>query len=269
MAVHSQQSDDVSPTRTPRARPHWLVPGVIIAGLVLAAIVYTAPQSEPEFVATSPEPTPTPLQTTSTSAPVVALVPTATPTMESELILAPTKTPTVELTTAPATPVDLPTVTPTPVITRQPITRTLAISGTAMLRMMVESTTFESSGQPIEVGLPERVFLFSTDSNSAVDSWCVQLGLVNLLFDISMRLNMDTASVITDGQILLRNDFCDAPGSIVDAEEIAMDVPADAAVQLTYTLRGDRNLLAIEGLLDTHTDVLIEFILANRRRASR
>lgn len=271
MATYSQETEESSTRPNHRARPRWLVPGLIIAGLAIAATVHFAPPTGSETIATSPEPTQT--HRVSPTANLVAIVPTVTPTPVDELILLPTDTPVLVPTAVPDLSVSLPfvtlpTVTPTQPVTRQPITRTLSVSGTAILRMAVESVNFESSGQPLDVDLAPRVYAFGADSVSKLDSWCVQLGLVNILFDLSMELDTDSADVYTSGQIQLRNDFCDAPGAVVDTEEIALDVPADAAVRLTYTLSGDRSLLAVAGVLDTRTSVVIEFILANRRRTT-
>jgi len=67
------------------------------------------------------------------------------------------------------------------------------------------------------------------------------------------------------GTAELYDDFCFNRGARRDSTPIDLDIPADARLQSTHNLFGERQLLNVSGLLDMDTGVILELRSANLR----
>lgn len=177
-------------------------------------------------------------------------------------------TPTAQVVDPPApeqpSALPLPTVTPTPEL--PPVApREIEISGSTTLRLALSGDGFDSTGQPLRFGIEPRRHMLGGEVNSIADQWCIQLGLVNELFDLSVQLDPVTEELLVSGAIWLREGFCEGPGPVMDSVDVDLVVPTDAAAQISYNLRGRRSLLGIAGLLDSDTGAVVELRVANSR----
>ena len=199
---------------------------------------------------------------------------TPTPTALPTVIPADTRTAVAPVTPTTASPLapeagqdatlPLPTVTPTPEIA--PVApREAEISGATTLRLSLSSEDFESTGQPLSFAIAPRPYTFGDDRLSATDAWCMQMGLANVSYKLDLQLDPKTEELAVTGEVALREGFCSEPGAVMDAVEVNLAVPTDAAAQISYNLRGRRSLFGVTGLLDTDTGAIIELRVTNSR----
>lgn len=227
----------------------------------------------------SGEPQVTILEQTPTIVPTlaVALIPTATPTPQptlERLEIVPVEPaasdeevqlpPTGPLTESLALAIELPTVTPTP-LPPPVIPRAVDVGGQASLRMQMTNEGFQSGGRPIQLAVTPRTHLLDGETLRTEDSWCIQMGLVNIDLNLTFELQPSTSAIITRGTAELYNDFCENRGNLFDSANISLTVPADARSQSTYNLFGERQLLNLSGLLDMDMGVILELNIANLR----
>jgi hypothetical protein len=192
---------------------------------------------------------------------VVELAPVATQTPPSP----PTPTPLPTPTALAVIEVPLPTVTPTP-IPDSFSPRAVNISGNALLRLSMANPNYQSSGRSVDVAFETRTLLLDTTTPQASDSWCVQMGLVNLQFDLQLAVVDNQGNLGVSGTLSLYDDFCVNPGTHQDTITVDYIVPADAILQAPLNLQSQRNLLNVPGLLDTRTTVIIELRIGNSQQ---
>jgi hypothetical protein len=177
-------------------------------------------------------------------------------------------TPTASLTPLPAAEPEsvlpLPTVTPTPPML--PVSpRNVEVSGETTMRLALSGAGFDSTGRPLRLAIASRTHVVGGETPTAEDEWCIQLGLVNELFDLNMQLDPATEELAVTGNISLREGLCEAPGAVMDTVEIDLSVPTGAAAQISYNLRGRRSLFGMTGLLDSDTGAIVELRITNSR----
>ena len=269
----------------PRTRPGWLIPVIIGFALLIIGIVWwnrsstkadlpnaptlagNVPTNAP--VTVKPILVPSALTTTATIAPIITIVPTAT------VAPAPAITPAVTVTnsnlestpltvtpeTVTATAV-LPTITPVPVATDSP-SRTVTVDGAATLHVMIANSVFQASGQPLALPIEPRTYHLGVHTPTITDQWCLQLGIVNLQFKLTLNLVPIVAGVAATGSIELYDDYCAAPGQRRDMAGVDLTVPANATAQITHNLRSKRELLKVPDLLDTDNYIDLELHISN------
>jgi hypothetical protein len=192
---------------------------------------------------------------------VVEIVPVATQTP----LPPPTATQIPTPTALAVIEIPLPTVTPTP-IPDNFSPRMVNISGNALLRLSMANPNYQSSGRSVDVALETHTLLLDTTTPQATDSWCVQMGLVNLQFDLQLAVVDNQGNIGASGTLSLYDDFCENPGAQQDTITIDYIVPADAILQAPHHLQSQRNLLNVPGLLDTRTTVIIELRIGNSQQ---
>ncbi|MEX1018191.1 MAG: hypothetical protein WDZ49_00955 [Litorilinea sp.] len=273
----------------------WLIIGLIVISSAFASGLWSAPASTPDTAQRNGEPQVAFIPTTPTAVAILtsALLPTATADTTSEATpraqIVALATPTTNLSADPALtdtnsapvtdtvsesailtragqPLTLPTVTPTPV--PPPIApRSITVGGQANLRMLIANSEFQSGGRPLQIPVEARTYGLDADTQNVADHWCIQMGLVNLDIALDLTLNPANTAIIATGAVELYNDFCTNRGNLIDSTEINLTIPADARVQSTHNLFGERQLLNLSGLLDMDTAVILELQLANLRPA--
>jgi hypothetical protein len=254
-------SPDAAGVETSQADPGRWAPFVLGAGLVIVALFWwlSRPSAMPEAptpaaVAVVATPTPGQEPTTETPEPAAEQVDAAPSTESAAAVLVPT--------------VALPTVTPTSAPT-QVTTRTVSIGGNVTLRLTLETdafeNSFESSGRPVDKPLEPRTYTLGAGALTVADRWCMQMGVANLLFDLTLALNPATESVKTSGNLHLYDGFCDAPGELLTSTPLELEVPADASVQAAPSLQTRTQLLGVSNLLNTSTGVFVQLVISNTR----
>lgn len=202
----------------------------------------------------------------------------ATPQVQSivqaEQWLLPTPTPSPESATAALAvsagetannaQIPLPTVTPSPVAAAGP-PRSAEISGVTTLRLELSNATFASSGEPMQFTLEPRTNTLSPDGSRTEDTWCLQMGVHNLQFDLILSVNPANQDLQVNGAITLRAGFCDNPGAALDEIPVSLAVPADATARIAYSLHGKQQLLDVSDLLNAEVAVTVELALTNPR----
>jgi hypothetical protein len=243
------EENTADPTPTPQ-RAAWLIPVITLAAIVLIGMLWWSGQPNPED----------PSQRTGAAAlldPAAALAesqaPATPPATATDVPPTPTATP---IDTQQAAAVALPTVTPTLTPSEVP-SRTLTFGGTATLRMLLQSDNFASDGSPIDRTIEPRIYALSSATPAIADHWCMQMGLVNLVFDITFTLNPVNGTVKTAGTLGLYDGFCDAPGPLRTSVTLDVEVPADATAQLVQSLQTEAHLLEFADLLDIDTGVFV------------
>lgn len=248
---------EIAPARRHAAR---LIPVISLAAVILIGALWwngrptpvRAPQHADAAALVDP-----PVLATQTKAP--AAQPTAP---ASPLSLQPTATPTA---TERAAAIALPTVTPTLVPSEVP-SRTVTVEGKATLRLLLQNGNFASNGGPVDRAVGPRTYKLGGAVTTVADSWCMQLGLVNLLFDITLELNPVNGAVKSTGTLGIHGGFCDAPGPQQAGGTLDVEVPADASAQLVRSLQTESHLLEVADLLNIDTGVFVELVIANTRQ---
>jgi len=281
--IQRRSTSAVNPRRQPM--PLWLSALGILLAVVAIGVAWRfvqpgpAPEPPPDPVssltAEAPSPTPAPTELPPPPEDAVAAIPTqtATTTLPETPTTAPSAAqsaiPAVEPTQEPApeqpeTVLPLPTVTPTPEIL-DIAPRSAQIAGVTTLRLTISGREFESTGLPLRIAIPARAHTLDGGAPAVSDAWCMQLGLTNLFFDLSLRLNPATEELATTGRIELRADFCDDPGPALDSVEVNLNTPTGSAAQIAYNLRGERALLGDTNFLSTDVGVIVELEVTNSR----
>ena len=264
MQTQQTSSDEKNPQR--QDVPRFTV-AVMLGALALLfltiGITYTVKrQSENQVsdgsshVKTAAEAYPAPrLPTNSpTQLPPVEAAAPALPVPDSPL---PEPTPTAQPSGDP-----LPTVTPTPELPPAP-PREFEISGSTTMRLALSGDGFDSTGRPLSFQIEPRKAVVGGEVETAVDSWCIQLGLVNEMYDLSAHIDRETEDLILVGTISLHAGFCEQPGEVMDEVDVDLSVPTGASAQISYNLRGRSSLLGLEGLLDSDTGTIVELRVTN------
>lgn len=267
------------PTELRRPAPSWLAVLVILLGAVAIGLSWS-------LVNTSPAAEPPPDGRASLSADALTPTPTAGPTeLPPGTPPAPPTASPVELPTQPvATPqttepaaqplatasqqpeiaLPLPTVTPTPKLA-DIAPRTAQIGGSTTLRVALSGQDFASTGQPLRFSIDARTHALDAGRLTATDAWCMQLGLANLYFDMSLRLNPENEELDAAGRVDLRADFCDSPGPLLDSVEVNVAAPTGATAKIAYNLRGERAFFGDTNLLNTDVGVIVDLEITNSR----
>jgi hypothetical protein len=177
-------------------------------------------------------------------------------------------TPTVITTASPISEqpstLPLPTVTPTTELLPA-AARDVEISGATTMRLSLSGEGFDSTGSPIDFSIEPRHLTVGGDIRSVSDRWCVQLGLVNEIFDLNMHIDPATEDIVVSGSITLSEGFCEASGETIDTVSVELSVPTDAVAQISYNLSGRRSLFGVTGLLDSDTGAIVELRITNSR----
>ncbi|HXF62823.1 MAG TPA: hypothetical protein VNK95_14460 [Caldilineaceae bacterium] len=246
---------DAADDEAPQADPGRWGPLVLGAGLVVVALFWWL--SRTPAMPEAPAPAPIAVVATPTPGPEPA---TATPEPVTEQAAAPPVTEAEAVILVPT--VALPTVTPTSAPT-EVATRTVSIGGNVTLRLTLETEAFESSGRPVDKPLAPRSYTLGAGALTVADRWCMQVGVANLLFDLTLTLNPATESVRTSGTLHLYDGFCDAPGELLTSTPLDLEVPADASVQAAPSLQTRTQLLGVSDLLNTSTGVFVQLVISN------
>lgn len=256
----------------------WLGIGALVIAAAFLSGLWSIPSTGPTSASRAGEPqveiiATTPADTATNPATGAVLLPTATPTPDARtdatatpdagLALRQPITQAVALS-IPNAQIPLPTLTPTP--EPPPIEpRAVQVAGQANLRMMIASSDFESEGRPIQIPIETRAYDLDAETQIVADTRCIQMGVVNLELALELRLNPAANAVNAVGSAQLYNDFCTNRGGMLDSAEINLTIPADARLQSTHNLFGERRLLNLSGLLDMDAGVILELHVANLR----
>lgn len=259
-AVDEQTADQQGVDPAPvRRQAGWLIPVISLAAVILIGVLWWNGRAAPER---APQKTDAVALTDLSSAEIQpqasATQPVATP---SPLPLGPTATPIA----TEAETIVLPTVTPTLVPGEVP-SRTVTLDGTATLRLLLQNDNFASNGGPVDRAIGPRTYELGGAMTTVADQWCIQLGLVNLLFDMTLALNPVNGAVNTTGTLGIHGGFCDAPGPQQTSGTLDVEVPADASAQLVRSLQTESHLLEVTDLLNIDTGVFVELVIANTRQ---
>ena len=257
--------------------PLWLSAlGIVlaVAAIVVAwRFVQPGPAAEPpadtvnSTAAGTPTPTPAPTELPPPPESALATLPPErelVSPLESPLDLSSASPTNTVVPEQPEMALPLPTVTPTPE-TLDIAPRDARIAGVTTLRLSISGREFESTGRPLRFAIPARVHALDGGALVAADAWCMQLGLANLYFDLSLRLNPADEELATVGRIDLRADFCDDPGPVLDSAEVNLFTPTGSAAQIAYNLRGERALLGESNFLNADVGVIVELEVTNSR----
>lgn len=232
---------------------------VSLAAVMLIALMWWSGRTAPAPLEPGDEdldPTRAPVAEVQRQAPVVQPAATPPPAMPE-----PTPTPVV---TQEVTGIALPTVTPTLVPSDVP-SRAVTFGGMATLRLALQNDSFASTGRPVDREIEPREFVLDGTSPAVTDNWCMQLGIANLLFDVTFTLNPLNGTVDTTGTLALHDGFCDAPGPRRASTALNLEVPADASAEVVQSLQTERHLLEVTDLLDIDTGVFVELVISNTR----
>lgn len=260
--ITEDQAEELTTEITPvRRHAGWLIPVITLAAIILIGVLWwngrPAPDARAPQHADAAALVDLPTPVTQTQAPAAQPAATATP-----LPPQPTATP---IATEQAATVALPTVTPTLVPSEVP-SRTVTVEGTATLRLLLQNSSFASNGGPVDRAVGPRTYELGGATTTVTDRWCMQLGLVNLLFDITLALNPVNGTVKSTGTLGIHGGFCDAPGPQQAGGTLDVEVPADASAQLVRSLQTESHLLEVADLLNIDTGVFVQLVIANTRQ---
>lgn len=255
-SVSSIEENAADPT-LPRQRSAWLIPVISLAAIVLIGMLWWGGQSTPERPSRRTD-------TAALSEPAAAAAQPQAPAAQPAAATASLPAATPIATRQPAA-IALPTVTPTIAPSEVP-SRTLTFGGTVTLRMLLQNENFASNGSPVDRTIAPRTYALSSATPAIADHWCMQMGLVSLVFDITLTLNPINEAVKTTGTLGLHDGFCDAPGQLRTSSALDVEVPADASAQLVQSLQTKAHLLEVTDLLDIDTGVFVALVIANTRQ---
>lgn len=257
-------SDETGPhSESPRPQAGRPVPALVLAAALLIGLVWWggsvflgqgAPNPEQQEMAA---PLALDMEVEARAQPLQEAV-TPTPRLPEPTATAPPVTQAAES-------VPLPTVTATPLPSEVP-SRTLTFAGTATLRLQLQNDAFASSGKPLELALEPRTYTFGNGTSTVTDRWCMQMGLVNLVFDLTFDMNPINGAIRTSGALDLYDGFCETPGPQRISTALDVEVPADASAQVHHSLQTETHMLEVDDLLNIDTGVFVELVISNTRR---
>jgi hypothetical protein len=161
--------------------------------------------------------------------------------------------------------IPLPTVTPT-IVPAPVATRTIETSGSATLRLRLNTEAFETNGEPITIDLEPRSYVLGGDTMMQSDTWCVQLGPTGLVFDLIFTLQPVSENLHIGGELQLYDGFCGTLGNLgnrLSAVPMNVTVPAGSTAQLAPSLQVQGSLLGLPNLLDISTGVALQLSIRN------